>query len=920
MRFQSYSPEKNATGVAITAPVYFEIRNDEDVIDVNTVNVQINAVNAIVNGVFQAGYAGKIITVIRGYDVYISHNTLFTVGSTITVSATVNTIFNDQWSFTVISPDTITPVTVANPRTGVFESAQTVSIFVNKPATTHYTIDGSLPSLLSPVYTVPILINSSTTLKFFSIDGIGNREYTHVEIYTITVPSVDPTLPVTTPSVVGGNYDTLTSVDLTTNRPATIYWTIDGSEPTTLNYVGKDSSPVTVALSEGQTVLRFFAIDLAGHVEAVKNQTYVIARKETNIVPTNVFASFPYIKNTVDISWDDMMPIESSIVGYNIYRSPIDAQYLMDIISHDIITTDFTYSKVDNTFEKINVSPVTSTFYRDSTINRVVISEDVSDQFRLKTPIDLATDFAGQIVNDQYWEAIDPDRLFNQSDGIYFTDVYGGRKESVLQSKVKLSGNFDIETAYDLTLVWPVTDTILDEEIAFIVMVDQFTYVKISRIRREAYDYYVGSMVVQSQEVHHDEVATMQLTGKLKISRFGSDVTISYYDGSNWVLLASYLGFSDKDLRVKFYARSADKPINVEFLYLHINSGQAYLSLIKDVRGDYTIQVRHYPIVSNSNSSEYTNLPADVEVRIDNAIALVKAVDGSLGTITLNSEKVYDEVLRQWIEPPKPTLGSIVVVTYKYWVKALRLNLNRVPYYKVTAILSDGSETRLSWCPSITMEADKLDYMYREAIHRNSWLLDQAGERVLLYIRKTTGARCQCYLQNMKTHKQAKIPCEDCWGTGYIGGYDGPYEMRIAPFQSEQKIMMTDRGMKFDNVEETWTTITPVISQRDFIVRRKGQIYAIGPIRTPDIRGVPTQQHFSVEHVDSTDIRYKFVQSRNLFSYETKVGLRLPFAHYTEDRIMTDGEVTENDRLRTDKSKGTDNPKGRTITFENTLY
>lgn len=917
MRFQSYSPEKNSIGVATTAPIYFEIRNDDDIVDVNTINVQVNGVNAIVNGVFQAGYAGKIITVIRGCDVYISHNTLFTTGSTITVSIVANINRTDICSFTVITPDTITPVTVANPRTGTFESAQTVSIFVSKPATTHYTIDGSLPGLSSPVYTAPIVISSNTTLKFFSIDSASNREYTHVEIYTITIPVVDPTLPITTPSVAGGSYDTLTSVNLATNKAATIYWTSDGSTPTVTNYTGKDSLPVKVALSEGQTVLKFFAVDTLGNVEAVNTETYVIARKENNAVPTNVFASFPYIKNTVDICWDDMTPVESTLVGYNIYRSPIDAQDLRDIISHDIITTDYSYSKVDDTFEKINSSPITSSFYRDSTINRVVIREDVSDQFRLKTAVDAATDFSGQIVNDQYWEAIDPDRLFNQSDGIYFTDVYGGRKESVFQSKVRLTGNFEIETAYDLLLDWPVTDVTLDEEIAFAVMIDEFTYIKISRVRREAYDYYVGSMVVQSQEMHHDEVVTMQMTGKLKISRFGSDVSISYYDGSVWVLFASYLGFSDKDLRVKFYARSADKPINVEFLYFHINEGQAYLPFIKDIRGDYTIQVRHYPIVSNSNSNEYTNLPADVEVRIDDVVALVKSVDGSLGIITLNSEKVYDDVLKQWIEPPKPTLESIVVVTYKYWVKALRLNLNRVPYYKVTALLSDGSETRLSWCPSVTLEADKLDHMYREAIRRNSWLLDQAGERVLLYIRKTTGTRCQCYLTDMKTHKQAKIPCDNCWGTGYVGGYDGPYEIRIAPFQSEQKIMMTDRGMKFENVEETWTTITPVLSQRDFVVRRKGDIYAIGPIRTPDVRGVATQQHFSIEHVDSTDIRYKFVQSRNLFSYETKVGLRLPFAHYTEDSIMTDGEVTENDRLRTNKSKETNNPKGRTVTFEN---
>jgi hypothetical protein len=96
-------------------------------------------------------------------------------------------------------------------------------------------------------------------------------------------------------------------------------------------------------------------------------------------------------------------------------------------------------------------------------------------------------------------------------------------------------------------------------------------------------------------------------------------------------------------------------------------------------------------------------------------------------------------------------------------------------------------------------------------------------------------------------------------------------------------------------------------------------IYAVGPISQPEVKGVAVQQHFAVESVDTTDIRYEFVASLNLFNYKSQIGLRKPFTHYTDDQTIVDGEVVENDRLRTDKGPGFDNKKGRTITFENML-
>jgi len=927
LKFQSFSPDKNSTGVSQTTPVYFEIRNLQTTAVKNTINVKINGIDALINGVFQTGFSGAINNNVHGYDVYVQHVVVFTHGQIINVWLSVNDnngyAFIDSYHFTVIINDTVAPSTIANPKGGTYASHQLVRLIVSKPSSIiYYTIDGLMPTTSSTVYFSPIVIAQNTTLKFFSIDSDGNRDYVHVEVYQLDASVDDHVVPVTTASIISGTYYDPISITLSCSEPATIYWTTDGSIPTLTNYAGKDSSGTIIKVTSNST-LKFFAIDEFGNQESVKEETYVISSKENNIVPTNVFVNFPYIKNTVDISWDDMMPMQSEIMGYNVYRSQVDAQYLENIVSHDVLTTDNVYSKEDGTFVKINTDLVTTTFYRDQYLNRVILKEDVSDQFRFSTLIDVNTDFSGQIVNSDQWNAIDPDRLFNQSDGINFIDGYGNNRGAYFQSAFILSGDFDIQTAYKL-YDWPITDSIDHSECAFIVSYNQYSYVKVSRVRYEATDYIISEAFVDSTRIGIVRILISGGEGSIRIVRSGptnSDISTYYYDGSTWVLLDSYIDFTRNDIQVKFYAKSSNVGINIKFLYFQATTANAKLPLIKDVRGNYSIQVRHTPIATSRTEKLYTDQLFDVEVFIDGKKAAIKSVDGLKGVIILDTERQYDQTLQTWYEPPLPSVQSLVTVTYQYNVNSIKMNLSKLPFYKVVAVLSDNSETRLEWCPSITLQSDKLDYMYLEAIRRNSWLLDQAGERVLLFIRKTTGEKCKCYKRNERTHGQPQVgSCKICWGTGFVGGYEGPYEIRISPFQSEQRISMQERGMKLENIESTWTSISPIITQRDFIARRNSQMYAIGPISTPQVRGIATQQHFSVEHIDSTDIRYEFVASLNLFNYQRQVGLRKPFAHYTDDQVIIDGEVTENDKIRTDKGVDFDSKKGRTITFENSLF
>jgi len=85
--------------------------------------------------------------------------------------------------------DTEPPLAFASVSGGIYNSAKTVAITSNEPATIYYTTNGTLPNINSTKYTSPLSINETTTLKFFAVDTVGNIGNTITEIYTIdTVP------------------------------------------------------------------------------------------------------------------------------------------------------------------------------------------------------------------------------------------------------------------------------------------------------------------------------------------------------------------------------------------------------------------------------------------------------------------------------------------------------------------------------------------------------------------------------------------------------------------------------------------------------------------------------------------------------------------------------------------------------------
>lgn len=88
-----------------------------------------------------------------------------------------------------ITLDTTKPVTSALPATGTFISLVNVSLAANEPGSTiRYTTDGSDPSISATalIYSTPVTLTATTTLRYFATDPAGNAETPLSDTYTIT--------------------------------------------------------------------------------------------------------------------------------------------------------------------------------------------------------------------------------------------------------------------------------------------------------------------------------------------------------------------------------------------------------------------------------------------------------------------------------------------------------------------------------------------------------------------------------------------------------------------------------------------------------------------------------------------------------------------------------------------------------------
>jgi hypothetical protein len=176
--------------------------------------------------------------------------------------------------------DADAPVTAAYPPGGTYRPPLGVKLTASKPgAVIRYTIDGSEPNGRSPVYGDSLLLSGRTTLRFFAMDDVGNRETVRKEEYYF-----DDAIPHTTAEPPAGEHPPPLAVKLVSKRGARIYYTTDGSTPSDDSRLFSAPIPVT-----GRITLRFMAVDQVGNREEPQTAEYGVLNGSWRLYARGVY-------------------------------------------------------------------------------------------------------------------------------------------------------------------------------------------------------------------------------------------------------------------------------------------------------------------------------------------------------------------------------------------------------------------------------------------------------------------------------------------------------------------------------------------------------------------------------------------------------------------------------------------------------
>jgi alpha-tubulin suppressor-like RCC1 family protein len=159
-----------------------------------------------------------------------------------------------------------------SPAAGTFSTAQLVSISsTTAGALIRYTLDGTTPTITSPLYVYPIALDSTTTVKAaafktgYTASSVTSGTYALDAATAAETPTLSPG---------GGIYTTNKTVTITGATGTTLRYTTDGTTPDENDTVITSGNTITI---DGSTVLKVRAWKSGVTPSAIRRADYVIS-------------------------------------------------------------------------------------------------------------------------------------------------------------------------------------------------------------------------------------------------------------------------------------------------------------------------------------------------------------------------------------------------------------------------------------------------------------------------------------------------------------------------------------------------------------------------------------------------------------------------------------------------------------------
>jgi len=162
--------------------------------------------------------------------------------------ATTASVFSGCSGGTAKQSQPILPTPMFSPAQGATNTGQTVTISDSVSGITiYYTTNSAAPTISSTQYTAPITVTSNTTIEAIAVKSGYQQSAVSTAVYTITPVAATPVI-----SPASGTFTAAQSATITdATNGATIYYTTDGSPPTTSStkYSGAISVSSSITLS-----------------------------------------------------------------------------------------------------------------------------------------------------------------------------------------------------------------------------------------------------------------------------------------------------------------------------------------------------------------------------------------------------------------------------------------------------------------------------------------------------------------------------------------------------------------------------------------------------------------------------------------------------------------------------------------------